>query len=118
MPNSTNTIPAHVQLQQFGERLKAFRLSRNMSQKELAEAAGISRRTVTQIETTGNGTIETLLRVLKAMELSDRLSDLVPDASIDPFNPDSMKGPTRQRASSHTAKEKKSDDASWSWGDT
>lgn len=109
--------PIHIQMTHFGARLKAYRLSRNMSQADLAEAAGIARRTVSQIEATGGGTIETLLRILTALDLSQRLIDLVPDASIDPFNPNSIDGPARQRAASKNSKDRQADKVPWTWGD-
>lgn len=117
MTHSSGTAPIHIQMKRLGARLKAFRLSRNMSQGQVADAAGIARRTVSQLETTGAGTIETLMRVLKALELSERLIELVPDASIDPFNPGSIDGPARQRASSRDAKDRQTEAAPWTWGD-
>lgn len=117
LTHSSETAPIHIQMQRLGARLKAFRLSRNMSQEQVADAAGIARRTVSQLETTGAGTIETLMRVLKALDLSERLIELVPDASIDPFNPASISGPARQRASSRDAKDRQTEAAPWTWGD-
>ena len=54
----------------MGSRVKEFREMRNMSQEELAEKSGISRGTISAIETgkAENATSKTLLKIAEALE--------------------------------------------------
>lgn len=70
---------------ELGQRARAFRLRKRLDQAEVAELAGISRRTVSFLEQGKGSSVETLLRVMKAMGALDGLSSLFPPApAIDP----------------------------------
>ena len=113
MEHSTeNTRPIARIIESLGVRLEAYRISRGIKQADLAEKAGISRSTLMRLEAGTSGTIDTLVRVLQALGLSDRLSDLVPDAALSPLDPMSETGQRRQRV-----RERKTDPAPWSWDD-
>lgn len=102
--------PIFVGLKEFGARFEAYRLSRNIPQDELARKAGVSRSTIVRIENGKGGTLDTVLRLLRALEIGERLFHLVPDAQLNPADPLAGK---RQRAAGR-------DDAPhepWSWGD-
>jgi transcriptional regulator with XRE-family HTH domain len=59
----------------LGQRLRALRLQRALSQLELAGRAGISERALRNLETSGQATLETFLRVTQAL---GRTVDLEP----------------------------------------
>ncbi len=67
MTTSSFSTPNELQ-QQLGERLKRLRLSRNLDQRTTAEKAGLSEKALRNIEAGRNSTVETLLRVLKALD--------------------------------------------------
>lgn len=90
-----STTPVFADLARLGGQVEAYRLSRNITQADLAKAAGISRTTLSRLELTGSGTLETMLRVLRALGVEDRLFLLVPDAKLSPLDP---LGGQRQRA--------------------
>jgi transcriptional regulator with XRE-family HTH domain len=69
----------------LGERLRRLRLSRNMDQRTTAEKAGISEKALRNLETGRGSTVETLLRVLKALDHLDGLESLAPEISVDPM---------------------------------
>ncbi len=69
----------------LGERLRRLRLSRNLDQRTTAEKAGISEKALRNLETGRGSTVETLLRVLKALDHLDGLESLAPETSIDPM---------------------------------
>lgn len=69
----------------LGERLKRLRLSRNLDQRTTAEKAGISERALRNLEAGRGSTVETLLRVLKALDYLQGLDMLAPEASINPL---------------------------------
>lgn len=76
--------PSELQ-QLLGERLKRLRLSRNQDQRTVAEKAGISEKALRNLEAGRGSTVETLLRVLKALEHLQGLDMLAPEPSINPL---------------------------------
>lgn len=71
-------------LQRLGERVREFRLRENISQQEVAAKAGVAERTVRALER-GHGTVETLVRVLRAINAPDPLGQLIPPVQISPM---------------------------------
>ena len=70
---------------ELGTRLRDIRVRRRFSQDELAARAGLSIRTVRDLERGKGSTVESLLRVLKALESLDGLALLAPRPSVDPM---------------------------------
>lgn len=60
-----------------GARLRDLRLQRNMTQIDLARRAGVSRPTIGSLERRGQGTIETLARVLYVLGRERELEALL-----------------------------------------
>ncbi len=100
----------------LGERVESYRLSRLIKQGELAKMAGISRSTLARMESGKGGTLDTLARVLKALELNDRIFTLLPNADIRPFDLFGVAiGKKRQRVrDAQTTTE--SGHKPWQWG--
>lgn len=61
---------------EIASRLKAQRMRLELSQPELAQRAGIALGTVSGFEKTGKGTLETLLRLVVALDLVKELEPL------------------------------------------
>lgn len=101
-------------MKEIGERIKRSRLDMQLSQKELAERAGISVRTLSTIENNGDVRLEILIRVLRAMGLIENLNVLLPELE---FNPEDyrMLGKSRQRVSKR--KMEQEHNSGWKWGD-
>jgi transcriptional regulator with XRE-family HTH domain len=70
----------------LGERLRALRLSRNFSQRELADKAGVSLRALHNLEAGSGSTLETFLRDLKALNAVDAIETLVPQPKVSPLD--------------------------------
>jgi transcriptional regulator with XRE-family HTH domain len=70
----------------LGERLKRLRLNRNLDQKSTAEKAGISERALRNLESGNGSTVETLLRVLKALDYLQGIDMLAPEPSVNPLD--------------------------------
>ena len=83
-PQSFST-PNELQ-QQLGERLKRLRLNRNLDQRTTAEKAGISEKALRNLEAGRGSTVETLLRVLKALDSLHGIDLLAPEASVNPLD--------------------------------
>lgn len=106
--NSTSaTIAAEL-----GKRLEEIRLSQNISQVELARQAGVSRSTMTRIASGQSISLDSFIRVLKALGLAGHLASLLPDPTVRPVEIVRQQGQHRRRASG-TRKVT----GPWSWGD-
>jgi len=101
-------------LAELGGRLVQRRLELQLTQEILAEQAGVSKRTVERIEAGATTQTSTLIRILRVLELLDRLEILVPEAGPRPMDLIRLKGKARKRAS---GKRKPTDKGPWRWGD-
>ena len=61
---------------ELGKRLRVRRMEQNLTQAEVAARAGVSKGTVSNIEKHGQGTLESLVRVLQAMGMTKELQPL------------------------------------------
>lgn len=95
----------------IGERIARIRLSRNISQEALAEKTGLTRRTLSRLETGQGATLDTLIRVLRGLGLESHLEALLPNPGIQPARRLAGKGHERQRARTTTA----DNDEPWAW---
>ena len=94
------------------ERIEAIRLSRNMTQTELAKKAGVSRSTLTRLARGDTGiSLDSFIRILQALDLHTHLESFLPDPSISPLQRLEKKGKQRQRA-----RPKKTQSTDWEWG--
>ena len=82
----------------LGERLKALRLDHDLDQKTLAERAGISERSLRNLEGGLGSTLRTLTSVLRALGREDWLATIAPVSTINPLMLNRAAEP-RQRAS-------------------
>jgi transcriptional regulator with XRE-family HTH domain len=98
---------------EIGRRLEAIRLAQNISQTDLAAEAGVSRRTITRLENGGGISVETLIRILRALGIASRLEALLPDPAIRPIDRVRLKGKQRQRARPVTG----AGPGEWNWRD-
>ncbi len=69
----------------LGERLRRLRLDRNLDQRSTAEKAGISEKALRNLEGGRGSTVETLLRVLKALDYLQGIEMLAPEISVNPL---------------------------------
>jgi len=97
----------------LGRRLEALRLGRNIQQSQLANEAGVSRRTITRLESGQSVSVDTLLRVMRALGLSSRLATLLPEPSVQPIERVRLKSRERKRASAR----KQPATETWTWAD-
>jgi len=98
---------------EIGLKLERLRLSRNITQMELARDAGISERTLRRLESGDGATLDSLVRVLSALKIAQNLDLLVPDPRVRPIERVRTGGTERQRSRSA-----KSDQPTkqWQWG--
>lgn len=90
----------------LGERLRRLRLNRNLDQRTTAEKAGISEKALRNLEGGHGSTVETLLRVLKALDHLQGIEMLAPETSVNPLDLlRQTKAPQRVRRASRQTKE-------------
>lgn len=102
-------------LKEIGRRLARRRLELELTQAELAERAGVSKRTVERVEAGESTQTSTLIRIFRILGLLDNLDSLIPASGPRPLDLLKLRGKERQRASSKKGKEQAG--ATWSWGD-
>lgn len=71
-------------LQKLGQRLRLQRLAQALTQQELAGMAGVAPGTIKKLESNGTSSLETVVRVVQALGLTDELQALfvLPSQSI------------------------------------
>lgn len=72
-------------LRELGGSLRQVRLNRNQSQQAVADAAGIDRATLSQIEHGRPTSLLTFVQLLRTLEQLDALDALVTRAEISPL---------------------------------
>ena len=97
----------------LGERLEALRLSRNLTQAQLAREAGISVSTLKRLERGESTALDAFVRVLVALRLQDHVTALLPDPGVRPIERALRQGRLRQRARPRAAETQPS---TWVWG--
>lgn len=85
-------------IQELGDRLKRARLNRNMTQLEVANLIGISRKTVLNAEK-GNAHLEVFVNIMVALDVTGQLDLFLPKQMISPLQLSKMQGRIRKRAS-------------------
>jgi transcriptional regulator with XRE-family HTH domain len=103
-------------LKELGSRLAQTRLERNLTQANLAEQAGISKRTVERLESGEVASqLSAFIRVCRALGIVDRLETLLPEPRPSPMALLKMQGRKRQRASARQAPASPS--KKWTWAE-
>ena len=71
-------------IKDLGQRIKLYRVMLGMSQQELADKTGISKRSISRMEQGESVQVNSLFTVLLALDLGDNIELLVPDQSKRP----------------------------------
>lgn len=98
----------------IGRGLAAERLSRNLTQAQLATEAGLSLSTLRRLEDGKNVSLDNLIRVMDALQIASRLDALTPALDIRPVERVRPAGRERQRAAPAASAPPAS---RWAWGD-
>jgi transcriptional regulator with XRE-family HTH domain len=92
--------PAELQ-EVLGQRLRALRLDRELTQFDVAEKAGTSLRTIQKLERGEGSTVETLVRFLKAVGGADAFDAIGPEPTVSPIAILKAENQRRQRVRKH-----------------
>jgi|ERR1044072_1016929 transcriptional regulator with XRE-family HTH domain len=101
-------------LKEIGERMSMLRLNRNLTQAELAEKSGVSKRTVERLEAGKAVQTTSLIRLFRSLDLLNAFEATIPKPIPSPVAQIKLQGKTRKRAS---AKKEKTFTNKWKWRD-
>jgi transcriptional regulator with XRE-family HTH domain len=109
-------LSSQAAITEIASRLKAYRIDYPLSQQELSDKAGISRRSITNLENGEDAKLSTLIKVLMALGLDSNLDLLVPDPTERPsyYLKEKSAAPQRKRASKKWLKTSRK---TFKWGD-
>ena len=96
------------------KRLESIRLSRNITQAQLAEEAGVSPRTIGRLEKGQGVSVDTFIRIMIALGIQQSLEALLPDPTVRPIERVGIGAGERKRARPTQSSNER---PTWSWGD-
>ena len=102
-------------LAEIGQRIARRRLAQQMTQAELAEQAGIGKRTLERVEAGLTAQFSTVIRIFRVLGLLPRLDEMLVEPALRPLEAATGKGKARQRAS---GKSRSKPHKPWSWDET
>jgi len=103
-------------LEEIGKRLNQTRLAQNLTQAQLAEAAGISKRTLERLEAGATSTqLPTFIRASRALGLLPSFDKAVPQPQASPIELVKLRGKKRKRASQKRTQKRTS--KKWTWSE-
>ena len=97
------------------KRLETIRLSRNITQAQLAAEAGVSSRTIGRLENGQGVSMDTFIRIMMALGIQQSLEALLPDPTVRPIERVGIGAGERKRARPTRFTD---DRSTWSWGDS
>ena len=102
-------------LAELGERMARRRIDLQLTQADVAEQAGIAKRTVERIEAGASAQMSSIIRILRVLELLPDLDAILPEAATRPMDLLQRKGKPRQRAASRSRADRQ--EQPWFWDD-
>jgi transcriptional regulator with XRE-family HTH domain len=113
---STTQIEADL-----GQRLRRRRVALGLNQTEVAERAGLARRTVSSVERGEGASMATFVALLRALGALDQLQQILPDPGPSPIAlTEGRAGRVKERKNPYKARKKRSPETAgepWKWGD-
>ena len=111
----SSELTDEVVLKVMGERLSRMRISLNLTQAELANQAGVSKRTLERLESGAVASqLSVFLRVCRALGLIAKLELFLPEPKPGPMELLLGKGVSRSRARTKKSSTKKKP---WTWAE-
>jgi transcriptional regulator with XRE-family HTH domain len=102
-------------LAELGERLTARRIDLQLTQADLADQAGIAKRTLERMEAGHSSQLSSMIRVLRMLDVLPGLDNLIPETGPRPMDLLKRQGKPRQRASGKRSSKRSTEP--WNWND-
>lgn len=100
-------------LAEIGARISARRIDLQLTQADVAERAGIAKRTLERMEAGHSSQLSSLIRVLRVLDAMPGLENLIPESGPRPMDLLQRKGKVRRRASGKRGRA--SSAKPWTW---
>ena len=81
----TSQLSDEAVAKEMGQRIAAARIAREMTQAQLAEAAGVSKSTVERLEDGASTQLDNLIRCLRVLGRLEALERLLPEPQANPI---------------------------------
>lgn len=107
--NDKKGYPEYIQ--ELGQKIKAYRIMKEMSQQDLEDKTGVSKRSISRLEQGESVQLDNLFKILLALDLGENIELLVPDQTKRPsfYLEKPYDRPKRVR--------KKTEKSEFKWGD-
>ncbi|MBU3699130.1 MAG: helix-turn-helix transcriptional regulator [Candidatus Kapabacteria bacterium] len=112
----TERLTDDAVLAELGVRIAGRRLELQLTQADVAEQAGIAKRTLERMESGQTSQLATLIRVLRVLDASSGLDSLIPESTPRPMDLLKRNGKVRKRASGKRTP--KNTSKQWHWGES
>lgn len=66
-------------IRELGQKIKTYRIMKELSQQDLEDKTGVSRRSISRLEQGKSVQVDNLFKILLALELGENIELLVPD---------------------------------------
>ena len=66
-------------LSELGEKIKQYRIAKGMTQQDLEKKSGVSTRSIVRLEQGNSVQLDSLIKILIALDLSKNIELLIPD---------------------------------------
>jgi len=111
----TNLLSDEAILTEIGQRVARRRLDMQLTQAEVAEQAGVAKRTLERLEAGQSAQMSSLIRILRVLAALEELDRLLPESGPRPMDLLQRQGKVRQRASKR--RPAADVDEPWTWDD-
>lgn len=111
----SKTLTDDAILAEIGKRIMRRRLDLQLTQANVAEQAGVAKRTLERIEAGASAQMSSMIRIFRVLDLLPGLDRTIPAATLRPLDLLKRKGKVRQRASK--SRMIVQPDEPWSWDD-
>lgn len=76
--------PEQRYIAELGRRIKEYRIMMGITQQDIEEKSGVSKRSVSRLEQGESVQLETLIKIMIALNIGDNIEILVPDQTRRP----------------------------------
>lgn len=98
-------------IRELGRKIKTYRIMKEMSQQDLEDKTGVSKRSISRLEQGKSVQVDNLFKILLALDLGENIELLVPDQTKRPsyYLKKTVDEPKRVR--------KRTEKSEFKWGD-
>lgn len=100
-----------IYIKELGQKIKTYRIMKEMSQQDLEDRTGVSKRSISRLEQGESVQLDNLFKILLGLNLGENIELLVPDQTKRPSFYLEMDDKMPQRV------RKKSEKNDFKWGD-